>query len=345
MKKKPPTTEPSVRWEEITPAMATSYLEKNVSNRVVRKGTVAADARDMKLGNWVPTHQGIGFNDRGELIDGQHRLCAIVSSGVTIRTLVTRGIPAESGEMRTMDAVDRGAVRSVADQLQLQHGYRNAAQVAGCGSTIAGLILQKWIGRITVPQMLKVLEIYGRHIEPIIQVTNRSKIKVFRRAAVNGPLALARVVAPQRLDDFTEQLESGAGLGAESPILLLRNHLFTAGSVTTSDSRELAKLTLNCAHRFVLGEPMGRLNFTTVGLRYFADRQKDNLTKIAQVFQGVVATFEETAAPKRERNAAVPPTQPGRVVRACDIKLTPLAESLIRGKEMSDRANRRAEAT
>src|SRR4051812_17796470 len=147
---------PSIKWEEITPKKAAAYLEKNVSNRVVRKGTVTAYARDMKLGNWIPTHQGIAFNDRDELIDGQHRLHAIVESGVTVKMLISRGIPAETGTMRTMDAVDRGAVRSVADQLQLQHGYRNANQVAGCASTIAQLTLHKWVGRITVPQMLKI---------------------------------------------------------------------------------------------------------------------------------------------------------------------------------------------
>ncbi len=336
----------SIKWEEITPKRAAAYLEKNVSNRTVRKGTVAAYARDMKQGNWVPTHQGIAFNDREELIDGQHRLHSIVESGVTVRMLVTRGIPAETGSMQTMDAVDRGAVRGVADQLQLQHGYRNSAQVAGCGSAIAQLTLQKWLGRITVPQMLKVLEIYGRHIEPVIQVANNSKIKVFRRAPVNGPLALARVVAPQRIDDFVKQLESGAGLAVDSPVLLLRNHLLTAGSLTTQDNRELAKLTLNCAHRFVLNEPMSRVNFSTAGLRYFADRQKDNLAKIAEVFQGAVATFEEATKVREPRVVSTPlsPRLSTVIKSADDIGWKPnkAVDELLRGRDLSDRANRQA---
>jgi hypothetical protein len=339
-KKSAATATPLIEWEEIGPDLAAEYLKRNVSNRVVRKGTVAAYARDMRLGHWIPTHQGIAFNDRDELIDGQHRLHAIIDSGATVRMLVTHGIPAEMGEMRTMDAVDRGAVRSVADQLQLQHGYRNAAQVAGCGSVIASLTLSKWLGRITVAQMLKILEIYGRHIDPVVLVFNRSKVKSFRRAQSTGPLAFARAVAPQRIDDFCAMVESGANLSADHPALHLRNYLLTQDAHTGSQRRDFAKVTLNCAHRFVLNEPMQRVSFTAVGLRYFADRQKDNLAKIADVFQANVASFDEATNPEREPREVVKPAPP--VVRsASDIKLTPLAEQLIAGKDRSDRLSGR----
>jgi hypothetical protein len=122
MKTKPMKT-PLIKWEEITPKKAAAYLEKNATNRTLRGPTVAAYEADMKAGNWIPTHQGIAFNDRDELIDGQHRLTAVVRSGATVRMLVTRGLPALTGENHTMDAVDRGAARSISDQLKLQHGF------------------------------------------------------------------------------------------------------------------------------------------------------------------------------------------------------------------------------
>jgi hypothetical protein len=327
---------PQIEWEDIGPAEAAAYLKKNVSNRTVRKGTVAAYARDMKLGNWIPTHQGIAFNDRKELIDGQHRLHAISESGVTVRMLVTRGIPAETGAMRTMDVVDRGAVRSVADQLELQHGFRNAKQVASCGSVIAELTLNKWVGRITVPQMLKILEIYGRHIDPVVELFNASHINAFRRACTNAPLALARAVAPQRVDDFCDQLKSGAGLSADSPVLLLRNYLLTQGDSSTQEKRDLAKLTLNCVHRFVENEPMTKVNFNPGGLRYFAERQKDHLETMAEVFQGKISSFNETSRPERE---LAPPAAaaPARVVTAENWKPNAAVDALLRYKDISDR--------
>ena len=41
-------------------------------------------ARDMKAGHWRLTHQGIAFDPAGVLIDGQHRLWAIVESDTTL---------------------------------------------------------------------------------------------------------------------------------------------------------------------------------------------------------------------------------------------------------------------
>lgn len=69
------------RWMDVTPAMAEMWLQHNFNNRPVSLDTVRAYAREMKRGKWLPNHQGIAFNDRDELNDGQHRLMAIVLSG------------------------------------------------------------------------------------------------------------------------------------------------------------------------------------------------------------------------------------------------------------------------
>lgn len=82
-----------IKQIEITPDMASSFLEKNTSNRSLSKETVKAYSSDMMNGNWSTTHQGIAFYDDGTLADGQHRLHAIVNSGVTVTMMVTTGIP------------------------------------------------------------------------------------------------------------------------------------------------------------------------------------------------------------------------------------------------------------
>jgi len=96
--------------------MAKDWLENNFRNRPISEDTVAAYARDMIAGQWVATHQGVAFNDKDELIDGQHRLHAIVRCDKTIRMMVTFGLPSviEGKQMTTMDCVDRGRTRSSA---------------------------------------------------------------------------------------------------------------------------------------------------------------------------------------------------------------------------------------
>jgi hypothetical protein len=80
---------------EITPELASIFLESNTSNRSLSRDVVKAYANDMKAGNWSTTHQGIAFYEDGTLADGQHRLHAIVISGATVSMLVTTGIPRE----------------------------------------------------------------------------------------------------------------------------------------------------------------------------------------------------------------------------------------------------------
>lgn len=73
----------------VTPKMAKEWLTHNAeNNREINLGRVKMYAEDMRNGKWKLTHQGIAFNADGQLIDGQHRLRAVIKSGVSVRMLV-----------------------------------------------------------------------------------------------------------------------------------------------------------------------------------------------------------------------------------------------------------------
>jgi hypothetical protein len=76
---------------EITPEQALSWLQANTFNRTISPSVVKKYASDMASGNWTLNHQGIAFDDDGVLVDGQHRLMAMVESGQAIKTLVSFG--------------------------------------------------------------------------------------------------------------------------------------------------------------------------------------------------------------------------------------------------------------
>jgi|694.fasta_scaffold64964_5 hypothetical protein len=103
----------STQIEVITPRIARSYLELNHNNRPLRKSHIKSLAFDMVNGDWQVTHQGIAFDTNGTLIDGQHRLHAIIEAGVPIKMLVTTGCSASSFAI-----LDRGANRSPSDILK-----------------------------------------------------------------------------------------------------------------------------------------------------------------------------------------------------------------------------------
>lgn len=113
--------------ETITPDRAARYLTHNTGNRSIKKGHVRSLARDIANGKWRLTGEAIKFNCDGELLDGQHRLQAIVAAKTPAPMLVIRGL--ERG-VRTV--LDTGAKRTAGDALS-QIGVSNCNHVgAAC---------------------------------------------------------------------------------------------------------------------------------------------------------------------------------------------------------------------
>lgn len=95
---------------DITPQMAAEFLSKNTFNRNVSSVAVRKYAADMKNGKWRLNHQGIAFDENGVLVDGQHRLLAIIQAAKTIRMPVVRG--------SDRVGIDELRVRSTADVIK-----------------------------------------------------------------------------------------------------------------------------------------------------------------------------------------------------------------------------------
>jgi len=105
---------------KVTPALAHKWLATNHDNRPIREHLVKSFAVDMENGDWDDNGETIKFDESGELIDGQHRLLAIIESNKTVTLLVVWGV-----KRRAQDTVDTGAKRTFSDVLSLR-GEKNA---------------------------------------------------------------------------------------------------------------------------------------------------------------------------------------------------------------------------
>ena len=94
----------------ITPEVAASFLKHNTDNRNKRGWWVNGLANMIKRGEWIPTHQGVAFSKSGKLLDGQHRLEAIVEANIPVEMLVVTGVRDDAYKV-----LDNGIKRTLAD--------------------------------------------------------------------------------------------------------------------------------------------------------------------------------------------------------------------------------------
>lgn len=92
----------------ITPKQAQEWLNKKGYNRNLSKSHVTYLANEIINGNWKLTHQGIAFDEQGRLIDGQHRLQAIINANIPIKMMVTTDEPVDKFAI-----IDRGMPRTI----------------------------------------------------------------------------------------------------------------------------------------------------------------------------------------------------------------------------------------
>ena len=87
VKKAPRSKEIEQRVLKVTPAHAEKWLEMNTGNRRSRPSHVRHLAKQMEMGRWMLSPEPIVFSPQ-RLLDGQHRLSAVLMSGCTIEASV-----------------------------------------------------------------------------------------------------------------------------------------------------------------------------------------------------------------------------------------------------------------
>ena len=106
--------------EYITQETAREYLSASAGNRGLKRPKIMGLKRDMIAGRFLANGESIIFSEDGTLIDGHHRLTACRDSGVTIQSVVVRGVPDLAKK-----TVDTGASRTIGDHLTMD-GVKNA---------------------------------------------------------------------------------------------------------------------------------------------------------------------------------------------------------------------------
>jgi len=111
--------------KEIGPKEASKLLETNEKNRSIKKVHLEYLTRQMNENKWKEnTGESIKISKKGKLLDGQHRLQAVINSGKKLKFLVATDL-----EEEVFAVIDSGVSRSSGDVLHAM-GVHNAFSVA-----------------------------------------------------------------------------------------------------------------------------------------------------------------------------------------------------------------------
>lgn len=236
---------PTYNVEDIDPVAAKELLVGNTHNRGLRWRVVDTYAEDMRAGAWQENGESIKIAADGTVIDGQHRLHAIVDSCTKQRVLVIRNLP-----METQNVVDTGAKRTFSDVLKLR-GETNYTTVASITRRVdlwqRGMRTTKGNFVASNTQLLATLDAHPDiRLSAEVATSVRSHVPI--AASVLGITHWLFSHLPTRdsedlaqlgddVNVFFDRLSDGADLSANHPVYVLRR--------TATDSANSARSQVN----------------------------------------------------------------------------------------------------
>jgi hypothetical protein len=194
-------------------------------------------AHAMISGQWQLTHQAIGIDKDGIMIDGQHRMAAVIRSNTTQEFLI-----AYEAEPSTFDVIDTGQARTASDILSIA-GYANVNQIAAAARILLSYDLVKGTkgniastGRqFTNADILKFVE--GPRGDILVHAVNEatnisSQVGRFGARswlAAGVVLLMESGVHRDIAKEFLIKMRTGEMLAAGSPILAMRRWIMSDG--------------------------------------------------------------------------------------------------------------------
>lgn len=239
------------RVETVGPEEAKELLKGATNYRRLRTSWIDNLARVIARGEWKLNGESIKIDARGKLIDGQHRLQAVIRSGRPIETLVVRGV-------KTDAEIDTGRSRCLADLL----GSRGEKHASSLAATVTLYIRWKQgtgVGsndyKVSTTQAVNFLKL-NPGIRNSVQIGTEMKELTAPSIVATVHYAACAGGAEGGAGVFFESLKTGVGLGRSDPRRLLRERLLADRSARGAKLRKsfLMALVIKAWNLWVRGE-------------------------------------------------------------------------------------------
>ena len=211
----------------INSEIAKEMLKRNQRNRNCNIKHVSFLANQMKEGRWLFDGQPIRFSEDGRLLDGQHRLSAIIESNTEQQFLIVKGVKSESFKV-----MDTGRNRGGADVLHI-NGVQYSTTVASVGRVVMSFAKKNY-GKISSDDKISnyaILEWYEANKGIIEIIKNADRMRL-----VSGSILTTSQIASFHYlfskknvidaENFINKLCTGLAVEMDSSIFVLRKKLF-----------------------------------------------------------------------------------------------------------------------
>lgn len=255
----------------VTPTMAKRLLELNTDNRPINERTVKRYTDDMKNGNWKFTGDTISISKTGKMLNGQHRLTAIMQSNTSQKFNLQTGL-----EDDVFDVIDTGKNRSAADTLAIA-GHKNPGILQGAIKLVISyyrMVTKKASHRSNKPTNQEVLAWLSESRADLMHEcvskagSYYTKVRFFSPATYAAFMYLFSTKNKEQADQFFEKLVGGLDMQADDPVYVLRQKLTnlmaksSGGAQAGATSDFKYALLVKAWNLFRDGERTRRLNWS-----------------------------------------------------------------------------------
>lgn len=235
----------------VTPEVATELLRHNVHNRNIRPAWVKKYAKDMTEGRWTRNGETMTIIEHTDgtkrILNGQHRLLAVVQSGIAVDfDIYFAG--AEEEEDLIFTTLDGGAKRSFEDTFR----GRDKAELGPLAEIppriVSDAVKAMIIADVTLPQgqieaftisnerRMEIMLEQPDEVEFLCNVKRDYKKALRHHIPVGALAALYKCyqLSPNDAVNFANRLVDGSMIGVGNPIYTLRSELIRGIIPTTT---------------------------------------------------------------------------------------------------------------
>lgn len=262
--------------EKITPEKAIRWLEdteksEEVRNRGISESNVSLFAENMTRGTWEVSHQGVALyrhgSNRWVVLDGQHRLWAIVKAAIPVNMMVARY---ENGNIEEaieiMKTFDRGQKRNLGQVLKIASGVERGSTRASVVRYLLAFLkgggsADHRFFRIIDSEILSGVQRYEADLDWFVTLRRGHS---FLSAPVGAAFIYAHSIPQfqEAIEKFGRQYSGGEGLYMGDPPLSLHDWIKTQGSDNLLRRPEgrmrLMRVTFTALMKSVQGKKISR---------------------------------------------------------------------------------------